>query len=156
MNPNWKVQPLNYSDLEPNTRYRFAEIEIAKAIPILVQFEDRKQYVNSANVAARIFRRIQQSNWIPEYEEEFVAATQTYSFRTPRKEEIGIMFRYRNISYKNIRIATHMSPNTISNLHMASPFFYPVYSRWDEYMLAQWDDIKRGLNLWNETLNHMK
>jgi hypothetical protein len=156
MNPNWRTAELNYSDLEPNTRYRFAEIEIAKAIPILVQFEDRRLYVNSENVAARIFRRIQQSNWLPEYEKAFVEATKTYTFRTPRKEELGIMLRYRNVSYKNIRLATHMSPNTISNLYLASPFFNPVYTKWDQYMLAQWDDIKKGLNLWNESLNHMK
>lgn len=157
MNPNWQGQELDYETmLELPTKYRFAEIEISRAIPYLAKLEEKRSYSQYSRVASRIYRRIQLLNLSEQREAEFIEATQTPNFRQPSKKEIGIYLRYKNLSYKGIREITSMSPNTIAKLQFEAPFFTPVYQMWDQDMLAEWNDIKGGLNIWNEKLHHMK
>jgi hypothetical protein len=154
MNPDWKSIALEYHELPLTTRYRLAELEIAKALPILLVFEERKQV---ELLATKIFRAIQTNiRYLPEHEEEFIDCCRVRHFREGTKNELLLYFRYRNISYKAIRDVTSMSPNTIAKAQFINPHTYPVFSRWNEDMLMKWDQIKEGLNLWKQDLYHMK
>lgn len=144
---------LEYAGLPLHTKYRFAELEISKAIMIIADFLPNKMNV-SANASQLIYRTIQTDNYLPEHENEWTEETATHNFRLPSKEEQVIYFRYRNISYKNIREVTRLSPNTIAKARYMSVNHFPKFRRWDENMLHTWNNIKGGLNLYGQNLYH--
>lgn len=145
---------LNYQELPLETRFRFAEYEISKAIGILVLFTPHPHA--KVQAAENIFKLIAPGHTeeaLDEWVEVFMSAGQHRLTRLSKAEEAAY-FLYRNVSYTNIRKLTGLSPNTIAKYRFHNPYSYTKYGKWDEFMLERWDRIKGGLNIWNQPLFH--
>jgi hemerythrin superfamily protein len=144
---------LSYGELPQETKYRFAEIEIGQAIYCLTPFTVKPNA--KVHTLEEIFKLIQSTYTEDDLEKWIETFMSVYTMHAT-KEEKGIYFRYRNISYKNIREVTGLSPNTIAKTRFSSVYHFPKYPKWDDYMLRKWDELKKNLNLWGQNLYHMQ
>lgn len=155
--PFEKVFVNEYHELDINTKYRFAEIEINQAINTLTQFfkhrEDPRLYASSM-----IYKAITPPSMrdIAELDDEFYRVVSSVQFHRPHKEEQIRYLIMKGHSYAKIRELTKCSFNTISKLRIGFPRYYPVFNRWTEGMLNNWDEVKPVLNIFNEKLIHTK
>jgi len=148
---NFTGLELNYEDLPEQTKYRFAELEIGRAIHSIAQFIPLP---NPQIIASQyIFRQIQ-STFTAEDEDNWLEVFSSWRLVKGEKEELATYFRYRNISYTNTRKAIGLSPNTISKYRFINPYYYTKYPKWDSFMLFKWNSIKSAINIWNQELYH--
>jgi hypothetical protein len=144
----------HYHELDANTQYRFAEIELGKALITLSYLYEHATTPRSAaiqHLLSALVPKIQ-----PQQEESFVQMLQSsYTIHPPKHELIHYLIIHGH-SYKKVRDLTGCAFNTISKARMGLPQYYPHYAYWDQYALATWNKLKRTLNLFNEDLAHTK
>jgi hypothetical protein len=146
----------NYHDLDQNTKYRFAEIEIGKAT-ITLSLLHKYHYFpiqKAHNIILDALAPKEEHSDI--WKRDFQNALNSTSFTSPPKTELIHYLILKGHTYKRIRDVTSASFNTISGLRYGLPTYYPRFNRWDEDTLNKWNDIKATLNLFNEELAHTK
>lgn len=145
-----------YSDLDEQTKYRFAEIEIGKALATLTRlhrhtFSPRQKALNTI-----LDLLIPKNRVNSEFEQLFVdAISSNYTVNPPKKEVIHYLM-LKGHSYNKIREITRASFNTIAQRKIDFPRYYPAFSQWDSEMLQVWDGIKDAINLFDDELTHTK
>jgi hypothetical protein len=151
-----KTLTFNYKDLDRNTMYRFAEIEMKHAMDLL-QKAYKHTHFPQQKAVTMLFDMV---NTVEENKEEredfFREATLTRLWNNPLRNELIDYFRYRNISYRRIMTSTGFSPNTIAKRKYEEAFYTPVYQKWDAAMLVKWDEVKSIFNLFGETVIHLE
>jgi hypothetical protein len=146
----------HYHELDANTQYRFAEIELRNAVSSLITLFKPK-YTPRLNALNTLYDYLIPKNLQnPEMEEQFVKAFSSHHFAQPGKHEVIYYLIARNHSYAKIRDLTNASFNTIAKMRFDNPIYYPVFEKWDEEILNRWNDLKTIFNLFNENLAHMK
>ena len=146
----------NYNDLEEQTKYRFAEIEMKKALTALVALY-KPRYTPRMSALSTLYDYLTPTPLkVPEYEAEFMEAFSSSYFNQPRKDEVIHYLIAKGHSYTKIRNLTSAAFNTISKLKHDNPIYYPVFKHWTPEMLHAWNDLKQHFNLFNEDLAHMK
>ncbi len=145
-----------YHELQQDTKYRFAEIEIARGINTLTKFfiyEPNARQKASASIYNAIAPNSQK---LPEFEDRFYSMLSSTYFNQPNKNELIHYLIMKGHSYQKIRDLTNASFNTISKMRYGMPTYFPIFTMWSEDMLNNWNSIKGNLNLFNEPLSHMK
>jgi hypothetical protein len=146
----------DYNKLDINTKYRFAEVEIAHALKCLDRlFSDHS---GSFPLAVRRIYEVITPREMTAVEpwEDWKRATMSIYFRKPQKKEIITYMLLRGVSYKKLRDLTGVAYNTISKHRYGLPHYHPIFNHWNPYMLSRWEEIKPSLNLFNESLVHMQ
>lgn len=146
---NFEGLTLNYNDLPDTTRYRFAELEIGRAVRNLAPFIP---IPNQTIVSAQYILKTICPDHTLEDEDNWLEVFSSFHMTKGTKEELATYFRYKNISYTNIRKLTGLSPNTIARYRFVNPYYYTKYPKWDNYLLFRWDSLKQHLNIWNQEL----
>lgn len=136
-----------YHEMDQETKYRFAEMEINRALKLLTPIYGSVRALNQ--IIAFVNVPVQK-------EFDFREATQTHTFRFPiKKDEIHYLITYGQ-SYTKIRDITGASFNTIADLRFGFPRLYPIFKDWTPEMLHHWEVVKTTLNLFNERLIHSR
>lgn len=147
----------DYDALPLPTKYRFAEMEIERALHVtthgLYQFDPDRNQKGFTFVFNLLFPLLERNK----NEEAFQEVIRTHTFKRPHKAELINYFLYHNLSYGQIRTLCGVSPNTISKYRFQlRPHYIPVFDAWTPDMLARWESIKHALNLWDEELAHYR
>lgn len=145
-----------YHQLPLQTKYRFAELELAKAMNTLTRFF---RYEPSARQKASgiLFDAITPNSMrIPEFEDNFFNMLSSTYFNQPNKNELIHYLIAKGHSYTKIRNLTSVSFNTIAKMRYNEPYYFPIFTMWSEEMLNNWNEVKESLNLFNEELAHTK
>lgn len=144
----------SYHDLDENTKYRFAELELQQSLKHLTRFN---HYTDSPRTSAiaQLYKAItpyhQQSD---EHESRFFQAlSSTYFNNPPKTEVIKYLIIYAQ-SYNKIRSITSASPNTIAKERYGIPYFHPAFDMWNPEMLQSWNNLKNIFNVWGEKQVH--
>lgn len=145
-----------YSELDIPTQYRFAEIEIGKAVMTLSRLY-RTQYAprqSAINIITDLLVPKEKKNTA--FEQLFVdSISSTYTVNPPKNEIIHYLMM-KGHTYNKIRGITSASFNTIAMKKIAFPYYYPSFSQWNEEMLQNWNGIKDTINIWHDELTHTK
>jgi uncharacterized protein YerC len=145
-----------YSELDAQTKYRFAEIEIGKALKTLTRLHRTQFTPRQSALTLLINLLVPSDKRNTDYEQRFVdAITSTYTVEPPKNERIHYLMM-KGHTYTKIRELTKASFNTIASKKIAFPYYYPVFSQWNEEMLQNWNGIKDTLNIWDDELTHTK
>jgi hypothetical protein len=150
-----KVFQNTYHELEQQTKYRFAELELGKSIH---QLTTLYRHTTTPRAAAHnlLTAALVQTTMNNRNEEDFIhMLSSTYTLNPPKVELIHYLIIHGH-SYNKIRELTKASFNTIAKMRYGLPIYYPTFPNWDEDMLAKWDRIKTTLNLFDEELAHLK
>jgi hypothetical protein len=144
----------NYNELTDETRYRFAEIEIARTINQLRNaYQDSLQPTEMA--VSFLYRAIiPKAIAYEETEEMFYRAMLASTTRQPSKKELIHYMIAHGQSYNKTRDLLGVSFNTISNAKYDTPIYFPTFMRWNPEMLYRWNTLKQAFNVWNEDLVH--
>jgi hypothetical protein len=146
----------SFAELPQSTVYRFAELEMALAIPQLMKIY-RGYNSPRQSAISTLFRSIIPNNMkYNEMEEEFSNLLNSHYFNNPPKEQLIHYLLFKGHSYTKIRNLTSASFNTISKLRFGLPTYQPVFTRWNPEILHNWNEIRSTLNLFNEELAHTK
>jgi hypothetical protein len=145
-----------YHELNNPTKYRFAEIEIGKALSILTDLYRTKYQPRAAAVKTMYELLIPQRYQGAEMETQFIEAFRNQRTFNPPKAEVIHYLLVRGHSYTKIRNLTSASFNTIAAMRFGLPEYYPSFPNWTPDILLQWESVKKGFNLFNEELAHMK
>lgn len=146
----------SYHELPQSTKYRFAEIELSKALNTLTRFY-RNEYNPREKASLTLYSSIiPKQLQEPEYEDRFFKMLGSTYFNQPNKTELINYLIIKGHSYAKIRNLTSASFNTISKMRFGVPTYYPLFNGWNEEVLHNWNSIKEHLNLFNEELAHMK
>jgi hypothetical protein len=152
-NPNLPTHELSTDNLTKETIYRFAEIELAKAIQQLSRlFLD----IDAKERAIQLIFSYLKPDATYDEKQEFFNACIKYNFFNPERKELIYYFRFNNVSYGKINKLTGISPNTISKYKYDHPSLVPSWDGWDVFMLSRWDLIKDLFNIWEENVLHKK
>lgn len=147
---------LNYADLPIETQYRFAEIEMRYALDALAPLFPAK-YGQRDKLITVILDAIQKHQELTQEEKSaFFDSTVTYTFMQPSKDELVHYFRFKNTAYNRITRITGISPNTIAAKRFDYSTRFPVWHFWTPKLLLAWNEAKKPINLFNETLIHTK
>jgi hypothetical protein len=150
-----------YAEYDPSllplsTRFRFAEIEINKAISQLTKLFTHDESTTALQKARNtimdiLFTPMEKYT----HEARFLDVTLTMYFRNPISYENINYMLYHHQSYKTIQKLIKVSPNTIAG-HRFQPIpnYPPIFDDWTENMLRRWNHAKQALNIWNESLVH--
>lgn len=144
---------LNLEDLDQNTKYRFAEIELSYAFNTAVRLFRRDS--NNFLKAEVFVQRMVDPNMSFEESGEFHDLINSPLFRKPGKIETIFYFRFNGVAYNKITKITGISPNTISK----NKFYdyrerFPIWPRWTPERLSYWNMQKGMLNIYNQPLHH--
>lgn len=147
MDLKWKKYPVIDIDCLPDyTQFRFAELEILKAIPVFKRiFSDQEEAIK------RILTTIH-PNYTPEQLENFIKATANRRFENPLKQEIISYLRLNGVPYAFIYQLTGASPTTIAKYTVTVPRYFPEFKHWDEPALVRWNLFRADLKLWTKDL----
>jgi hypothetical protein len=146
----------SYNELPIPTQYRFAEIEIKRALSALVTLY-KPRYTPRMSALSTIYDYLTPDNLkTDEYETEFTEAFNSPYFNQPNKHEVIHYLIARGHSYTKIRNLTSAAFNTISKMKYDHPIYYPVFKHWTPDMLNRWNELKKHFNLFDEDLAHMK
>lgn len=145
-----------YSELHEQTKYRFAEIELKRALTAITALY-KPRYTPKMSALSTIYDYLVPNNLkTPEYETEFTEAFNSPYFNQPNKNEVIHYLIARGHSYNKIRSLTSAAFNTISKMKYDQPIYYPVFKQWTPDMLHKWNELKTHFNLFNEDLAHTK
>jgi hypothetical protein len=145
-----------YHELDLNTQYRFAEIELSFAIKTLTVFHKMFPMPRQTSVNLLYKAIAPKVIQIPGFENKFLDAMNSTYVNNPPKPELIQYLIIRGHSYQKIREITQASFNTISKHRYGLPQYYPAFAHWSEEMMSNWNDIKYTLNLFNEETAHTK
>jgi hypothetical protein len=146
----------SYSDLSEQTQYRFAEIELKRALSALITIY-KPRYTPRMSAISTFYDYLTPNELkTPDYEKEFIDAFSSPYFNQPNKHEVIHYLIARNHSYTKIRNLTSAAFNTISKMKYDQPIYYPVFKQWTPDMLARWNELKKHFNLFDEELAHLK
>jgi hypothetical protein len=146
----------SYHDLPQSTKYRFAEIELSKALNTLTRFY-KNEFNPREKASITLYSSITPKDLqTPEFEDRFFRTLSSTYFNQPNKIEIINYLLVKGHSYTKIRSLTSASFNTISKMRFGVPTHHPIFNLWDQEMLDNWNSIKENLNIWSESLAHMK
>lgn len=153
-----KEKILNYDQLSPLTRYRFAELELNRYHSILrahyeFQFEGYQKALDQLLIV--IAGRTSTA-----YRDELRTAFSSHRFRNPTRDEIVQYFRYKNLGIAKVAKYAQVSPNTVVTYNEQFPDFMPVFKQWESALgqetLERWDQIKSTLNLFDDKIIHQE
>lgn len=145
-----------YFDLPIQTRYRFAEMELARAARILSPFYHHATMQRRTAIGTLFDMITPKYHRFTENEERFAQALTSPHNNQPPTEHQITYFIALGLSYRKIREITGTSFNSISKARFGLPFYQPMYQNWSEEMLLNWDQVSRSLNIWGEQLSHYK
>jgi hypothetical protein len=145
-----------YHELPTHTKYRFAELEIARAINLLTRLY-RNNYLPRDSATRVIFDELAPKHMhTPEVESKFYEAFSPQFAAAHTKKELIQYLIVHGQSYTKIRNIAGVSFNRIANLRYGLPEYYPVFDRWEPEMLQKWNEMKHMFNLFDEELVHIK
>lgn len=150
-----KVFENKYHDLDQQTQYRFAELELGKAIQTLTTLyrHHTSPRTNAHNLLLNALITPTMNN---QKEDSFInMLSSTYTLNPPKVEMIHYLIIHGH-SYNKIRELTKASFNTIAKMRYGLPIYYPSFQFWDDETLQKWERIKSTLNLFDEELAHLK
>lgn len=150
-----KVFENKYHDLDQQTQYRFAELELGKAVQTLTTLYRHATTPRSASQNFLLGALVPKTTDTQKEEAFFHMLSSTYTINPPKAELIHYLIIHGH-SYNKIRELTKTSFNTIAKMRFGIPIYYPSYPYWDQETLMKWERIKSTLNLFNEELAHMK
>lgn len=146
----------NYNDLSQPTKYRFAELEIAKAIPTLsnlfsYQYQPKLYTINYLYLAV-----VPPHQQVEQEQADFEALLYSTNFNKPLKKELIHYLIASGHTYTSIRKLTKASFNTIADMRFGIPVYHPLFRYWTPESLDRWNQLKRSLNIFDEPLAHLK
>lgn len=147
------VEAAKYHELPDHTKYRFAELEIGKAITPLTTLH---LFASTPRQAAQnlLLQALVPAQAVPRKEHAFHEFLNAHSTIQPPKADVIQYLLVQGHSYSKIRELTSASYNTISKYKFGVPQLFPHYPYWDMEMLQKWNHIKKAINVFQENLAH--
>lgn len=143
-----------YDELTQETKYRFAELELGKAVQLFTIIYHNALAPREKAISTIYDAIIPKQLDNDENKHYFHQSMNTTAINKPPKIELIHYFIMSGQSYQTIRNLTGCSFNTISKARYGTPHYYPTFNRWTPEMLLNWNRVKPTLNLWNEGLVH--